>query len=256
MIHTAITGLYADAVACGIESRSWREPELAALQRQLGEINLLPVVADSFRHERAGICQRLDASSLDELFRKTRNDTNFIASDLGWWFVPGGWVYQNKAVVATLEGDVIAGFDFTNHTVSPAKAMAASRATEAALSHVTPYNFIAAICFPNFTKAAETMARNQTWVDQALIVCALERFRLANGRYPDTLAALLPRFLEKIPPDIINGNPMIYARTGEQNFKLYSVGWNESDDGGITAHTSDGKEDRESGDWVWHYPAF
>ena len=65
----------------------------------------------------------------------------------------------------------------------------------------------------------------------------------------------MPQFLEKIPHDIINGKPMSYARTDEQNFKLYSVGWNEADDGRITAHTGDGKEDRDFGDWVWHYPA-
>lgn len=40
----------------------------------------------------------------------------------------------------------------------------------------------------------------------------------------------------------------------KQNFKLYSIGWNEADDGGITAHTGDGKEDHEYGDWDWHYP--
>jgi len=98
-----------------------------------------------------------------------------------------------------------------------------------------------------FLQAVETAARNQTWVDQARIACALERCRLANGKYPDTLAALVPQFLDKIPRDIINGKPMSFARTDEQNFKLYSIGWNEW----MTAaspHTGDGKEDRDYGD--------
>ena len=65
----------------------------------------------------------------------------------------------------------------------------------------------------------------------------------------------MPQFLDKIPHDIISGKPMSYTRTDEQNFKLYSIGWNEVDDGGITARTGDGKEDRDFGDWVWQYPA-
>ena len=168
--------------------------------------------------------------------------------------MPSGWLYQNKAVIATLEGDIIACFDFTNNTVSPYKAMTASHATEAALKRATPWNFIAVMCVPNFIKATESMARNQTWVDQARIACALEHYRLTNGKYPGTLAALAPQFIEKIPHDIIGGKPMNYSCTDGENFKLYSIGWNEADDSGITAHTRDGKEDRENGDWVWHYP--
>jgi hypothetical protein len=253
MIHVAVTGLYVDAIACGVESHSWREPELAALQKQLDEIDLLPDVGGALRAERAGVCHLLDISSANEFMRATAGSSKQV-SDLGWWFVPGGWIYQNKTVIATLEGKVLDSVDFTNNTVSPYKVVAAGHAAEDQLTRRTPWNFIAAMSVPNFTKATETMARNQMWVDQARIACALERHRLANGKYPDTLAVLVPGLVAKIPHDIINGKPMSYARIDEQDFHLYSVGWNEVDDGGITAHTSDGKEDRDFGDWVWHYP--
>jgi hypothetical protein len=253
IIHVAITGLYVDAIASGIESHSWREPELAALQKQLGEIQLLPAVGGALRAERAGICHLLDISSANEFMRATAGSSKQV-SDLGWWFVPGGWIYQNKAVIATLEGNMLASIDLTNETVSPYKVAAAGYAAEEKLRQRTPWNFIAAISVPNFSKATENMARNQTWVDHARIVCALERWRLANRKYPDTLTALVPGLVEKIPHDIINGKPMSYARMDDQNFRLYSVGWNDVDDGGITAHTSDGNEDRDFGDWTWHYP--
>jgi hypothetical protein len=252
MIHTAITGLYADAVACGLNSHAWHEPELVAIQKQLNEIDLLPVVGDSLRNERSGICHLLDTSPVDKLVNISGHKS---ASDLGWWFMPGGWVYQNKAVIATLEEQMIESVDFTNQTVSPYRARAAGMNVEQVERHVTPWNFIAVISVPNFIKANEIMARNQTWVDQAQIVCALERCRLANGKYPITLAALVPQYLDKIPHDIITGKPVTYIRKDEQNFLLYSIGWNEIDDGGITALKKDGTEDRESGDWVWHYPA-
>jgi len=253
MVHTAITGIYVDTVAYGIDSRSWREPELATFQKQLAQINLLPVVGNSFRANRAGACRVLDTSSIDELLVDAGVKTN-LASDLGSWFVPGGWVYQNKAVIATLEGSILEAIDFTNNTISPYKVRLSSQQVEDKLSHRTPWNFIASVTIPNFTKATQTMARNQTWADQARIACALERYRLANGKYPDTLATLTPQYLDKIPHDIINGKPMTYSCKDGQNFTLYSIGWNEVDEGGITAHLSSGGEDRDNGDWVWHYP--
>ena len=110
MIHCAISGLYADAIACGIESHSWREADLATLQQQLAEIHLLPEVADAFRAERAGTCFMLDSIPPAELMHVINGSTRQV-SDLGWWLMPSGWIQQNKTVIATLEGKVIESMD-------------------------------------------------------------------------------------------------------------------------------------------------
>ena len=62
---------------------------------------------------------------------------------------------------------------------------------------------------------------------------ALERYRLAHGEYPDSLDALAPQFIAKVPHDVIGGQPLHYRRTSDGQFVLYSVGWNETDDGGV-----------------------
>ena len=36
---------------------------------------------------------------------------------------------------------------------------------------------------------------------------ALERYRLANGAWPDSLAALVPKYLETVPTDPFDGKP-------------------------------------------------
>ena len=110
----------------------------------------------------------------------------------------------------------------------------------ATFGHSSPYNYIAAMMIPNFIKAWQTAARNQTLVNEGQIVCALERYRLAHGEYPETLDALVPQFIEKLPHDIIGGQPLHYRRMDSfqapagKEFLLYSVGWNETDDGGWT----------------------
>ena len=91
-------------------------------------------------------------------------------------------------------------------------------------------------------------------VDLARVACALERYRLANGQFPETLEALAPKFIEKLPHDIINGQPLKYRRTDDGQFVLYSVGWNETDDGGKVGIDEAGNPDMDKGDWVWRYP--
>ena len=85
---------------------------------------------------------------------------------------------------------------------------------------------------PGYSKALQVFVYNQNLADEAQIACALERYRLAHGEYPETLDALVPQFMETIPHDIIGGQPLHYRRTDDGKFLLYSVGWNETDDGG------------------------
>ena len=128
----------------------------------------------------------------------------------------------------------------------------------------TPFNFFARLALPALGNYAQRTAYGQNAVNMARVAIALERYRLANGNYPDSLDALAPQFMEKIPHDIINGEPLHYRRTEDGQFVLYSVGWNETDDGGVVETKVVGVTDRKSrnpiwdisqGDWVWGYPA-
>ena len=74
----------------------------------------------------------------------------------------------------------------------------------------------------------------------ARVAIALERYRLAHGEYPESLDALAPQLLKQLPHDIINGQPLHYRRTADGQFVLYSVGWNETDDGGVVGLTKGG----------------
>jgi hypothetical protein len=86
------------------------------------------------------------------------------------------------------------------------------------------------------------------------VVCALERYRMAHGNFPETLDALVPQFIEKLPHDIIGGQPLKYRRADDGKFLLYSIGWNETDDDGQVVRNKDGSVDMVNGDWVWGIP--
>ena len=131
--------------------------------------------------------------------------------------------------------------DAASQRVYPSRALP----NEAALmaGGFKPYRVFARILLPEIVSAQSKFAFGQTRVNEAIVA--------------DTLEPLCPSFLEKMPHDLITGTPLKYHRTPDGQFTLYSVGWNEKDDGGTVALTQDRKPtmDLTQGDWVWQYPA-
>ena len=118
---------------------------------------------------------------------------------------------------------------------------------------VTPYNSLAVQFMFPIGGAFRRAALSQTSIRQAAIACALERYRLVHGEFPGALSALVPQFVAKLPQDVINGQPLHYRRIERGNFLLYSVGWNETDEGGKIVLTDENPphQDLDHGDWVW-----
>jgi hypothetical protein len=107
-------------------------------------------------------------------------------------------------------------------------------------------------------RAAEAEARRRI----IITAIALERFRLAHGSYPKSLDALVPDWLKTPPIDFMNGKPLHYSLRGDGHFLLYSVGLDETDDGGKMAAESDDDDLmarmrglQHNPDIVWPLPA-
>ena len=67
----------------------------------------------------------------------------------------------------------------------------------------------------------------------AVVACALERYRLEKGVYPRELKELLPGFMATIPNDVVTGQPPKYRPNQHQDgYLLYSLGFDRVDDGG------------------------
>ena len=235
MINVAVVGLYADSIADGFRLHAWQEPQLVVLQKQLGQVNLFSFITDAMAEECATVCYLIDTRAINKLGRM-RLETALAR----------GWFYENMVTVARWHEQAIEGLDFTNKFISP-KQIEKIEAEKAAIKHFRPYTFMAAIMVPSYLKAFQVLANIQTTTDEAQIACALERYHLAHGEYPATLDALAPQFIETIPHDIIGGQPLHYRRTDDGKFLIYSVGWNETDDGGLPGTLADVK----NGDWVW-----
>jgi hypothetical protein len=116
-----------------------------------------------------------------------------------------------------------------------------------------------AIVLKFFSKLASAKIAQQL----AMTACALERYKLEAGRYPEELNQLVPKFLESVPLDPIDGKPLRYHQSSDRRFLLYSIGENAVDDGGDPNRENTAPASRwirplhplYGRDWVWPLPA-
>lgn len=97
---------------------------------------------------------------------------------------------------------------------------------------------ITAFGVPNLEITAKKSALLEDRTRQLRAACALERYRLGHGGYPETLADLVPKYLPAIPVDVATLHPLRYLRD-DSGFLLWTPGWNEQDEGG------------GGDDWAW-----
>jgi len=257
LVRIAMQAIALQPIYEGLAQHRWNDAQLADLEAALGEKDYLADFQFSMRGERT--C----AIYTFEMQRHTREMKNYSGDEVGNQIVtnslrwtPSAFFYKNELAFAQMyEQFVLPLVDMTNRTVS----VAAYRAGEADMKEQAKdwsfYKALARMSFPAVGKAVIKFALIQSQVDLARVSCALERFRLAHGNYPDTLNALAPQFIAALPHDLINGQPLHYRRTEDGKFVLYSIGWDEKDDGGKIFLSKNGTVEREKGDWVWQYPA-
>src|SRR5262249_27251110 len=149
--------------------------------------------------------------SLDSL----RSDVEVITH-----FAPRGWFQREKITYCQLQQQLFEGvFDPERKTVSPERLESNRRQLEAAFRKRYPFDVVALkhqlvsiILLPALPNVPSRTARMETALDEATLACALERYRLAEGKFPPTLDALAPQFIASLPHDVVGG-PFRYRTT-------------------------------------------
>jgi hypothetical protein len=109
---------------------------------------------------------------------------------------------------------------------------AAAEIRDQALDKQIPsYALLTRGLFPNLVSVTAKMAEHQARVAVCRVGLALKLYGQRNGRYPETLGALVPEFLDAVPAAPCTGAPLVY-RLANNGFILYSVGTDQKDDQG------------------------
>ena len=260
LVRIAMMQITLQPVWEGLVEHKWSDAQLSELNQEMAKLDFLADYEFSMRGERA-----LSIANVEHLRRKRDFPGMFYSggSDVDsqsiqpgkilFHLVPSSVFYQNELAIARMHQQcLLPVVDVQQHIASPEIARQAVSAIEKLREHWSPNNVIACMMLPALEAAATKYVYAQASVDLARTACALERYRLAHGEYPETLDALTPQFIEKVPHDIIGRQPFHYRRTADGKFLLYSVGWNETDDGGEESpQKTYGRIDYSKGDWVW-----
>jgi len=168
--------------------------------------------------------------------------------------MPSGWFYQNMLTISEMyQQFCVPSVDARAHRVFPD--LIDKEETALTQMRTGPYTIFAKLLLPAVQKAIIRSSRNQVTIDCVRVACALERYRLGKGNVPASLNPLVPAFLDHVPTDIIDGQPIRYHPESNGNYVLYSIGWNRVDDGGERglsqkAETKN-RPDETRGDWIW-----
>ena len=254
LVSVAINAYTLQPIYEGLVQHRWNDAQLAELENALVARDFLADYQTAMAGERAF------ANETEENRRITREYETIVDHTPGkssikmvsMRFVPSAIFYQNELALARLADQVVLPMvDVTNRLVSPAAVRQAAADGNRQLKHFSPYKIEGQMIMQPIINCAKKFAIAQSNMDLARVACALERCRLAQGGYPETLDGLAPQYIDKLPHDVINGQPLHYRRTEGGHYVLYSVGWNEKDDGGVVALNKNGVVDRDKGDWVW-----
>jgi hypothetical protein len=248
LVRVASLSITIQGIRDGLYRHTWNSEQLLEIEKRLASIDLLSELLVSLRGERASTVLGMEQIRTGHTYIPTAN------GELRWpWLklnrVVSCVFYQNTLTMSKLHQEVIDTIvDEKNHRIYTNKTTGFKVLGSERRS---PYNVFAKLLMPAYERVGIKTARAQTMVELARTACALERHRLSNGSYPESMTNGLS--------DIMSGKPIQYRRTADGGYIMYSVGWNGVDDGGVTGFKKiqgNAKEtpDAETGDWVWFMP--
>ncbi len=246
----------------GIEAQAWSAEQLQWLQERFGKVNFWNDQKLSIMGERAFHNGELvgDLRWMEVLIHQFYEAPQTHTADgAGGFFKksmtrlrPIGWYYRELLEFNLMMDSLLNIFDEEDHRYKPTeltetfKTMAYYRNPGSGAKYA---RLIAAREGAQDTEATFRRAAYHQFLHRtAEIACALERYRLANGRYPASLKALgelLPE--ENLPRDWVNDRPP-RIRLTDTGYLLWSAGWDRKDEGGTRSQEAGAPA---QGDWVW-----
>ena len=250
VLQIAVSGVWE-----GVVAGAWDAASLERIQSDLAGHDLLSDASFACSAERAFLNSVLDNARSGK--------TPFGGAEMGLDGDPArqmlfraipkipGWILLNQMAINRYYDQFPARFDgkaarFYDTGATDAELQAINRSIVKQHIYLLYRTMIPAI-----TNVEKKFLYTHTALQLSALACALERCRLAEGAYPETLASLVPRYVSTLPHDVMTGEPLHYRRTADGKFLLYSVATNGTDDGGAIGEK---KNDATQLDWAWRWP--
>ena len=254
LVQIAAVALLRNAIGEGLGNHAWAEPELRKLEADMAKTRVWEDYKRGFESER-GFGNWLGDSLADSspakrtaLFAGMGPPTAGI-SGAAFMLIPKRIYRDNQLRQNHYMDEVLARASEDGKSFDPDSPVPSGPENLTGIFDIY-YFFLFRMSAPVFSTVGERFVHLKTQLDEARVACALERFRLARGAFPETLAELAPEFMAEVPVDTYSRQPLIYRRGEGGTFQLYGVGNDRKDDGGaVDAKRSENKQR----DDIWLY---
>lgn len=254
MVRIASLEIARRIVWWGLEADAWDDSQWKQLQELFAEPRFRDPLLDSLQRERAGALRYFETVKLpDWSFNSEEADP--LWSEMELTSMPRGWVRLAGAEILTRYQELIEASREMMSTPAGENWLdtfdALQRIANADdLDSFWPWQNAVRQFYPTFGNVFGRVFRTEFEQQAATTACALARYRIAHEQWPQALADLVPNFLERVPEDPVDGQPIRFETTSDGLFRLWSVGLNGVDDGGRVQKVSSIVQSEEL-DWIW-----
>lgn len=249
--NSAVRSRAYNVIETGIAHHLWTGAELQSFEQTLSKISPIKNLVVALRGERAGCNTTIEAAlrsgNPSGLFRALPSDSDDSAPTESqrklMQLITRVYLTRDQALYNNLIQSCIDEIDSANKTGISREVLSqlGDKARSAPGKFLYP---LTKMCFDPLAQAVTRSLQGEENLRLLTVACALERYRIANHAYPETLDQLVPQYLKEVPTGVLAGQSLKY-RESNGRFLLWTAGWDGVDENG---KSSRGKP--EIGDWV------
>jgi ABC-type transport system involved in multi-copper enzyme maturation permease subunit len=220
LVRIAINGVAHGTLERSLAQGQPGEEAMCALQRLLEVEEKEPLLLIGMRGERAWF---------DGILEKLQNGQTMV-KNLGGLFGGGPEVL---VVAGSLKGQRAGMLEIMSENVEASKLPLEKQMPEFTRIEQSLHNqpILIRMIVPAMIRIVQASHRNKALLRTDIAALAVERFRRDKGRWPESMAELVPTYLKQVDTDPFDGKPLRYRRNKE-GVVIYSVGPDGFDDGG------------------------
>lgn len=271
LVRFACIQIAAGTIWEGLADHRWQDAQLKQLQAKLATYDFVKDGTHGFQGERL-----FGNSIIEYLYKQPKmlsmifdlggaeNQPNLNFGKSPYYLIPSGWFYlEQLSYNKAFQEFILAPSPPDKHHLDIAKLKAAKvemerqTANKDAFYLILNHRVLIQLLLPAIGNVFQKGVYAQSTCDLASIAIALERYYLKNKDYPATLDTLVPDYSPNLPMDIASQAPFKYERQSADSFRLWSIGWNQKDDGGVITKKGSGSSkgiNTDEGDWTWPQP--
>ncbi|NIP25187.1 MAG: hypothetical protein GWN67_12710 [Phycisphaerae bacterium] len=211
-----------------VNRTEFTDEQLADLSQTLVNAEDPSAMIRAFTGERCSVVgvMKMPASQIPPLLDMASNRPHPLGVLAIWLYRFAGLADMDAAIYLDLMGDYIKAIQ-----LPPQQRKEAADAVDARFDKTSRIHMLVHILMPALSRVTTLDLRSISQVRAAHVGLTVERYRLATGKLPDTLAELTPTYLDAVVKDPFDGKDLRYKKL-ETGFVVYSIGEDGNDDGG------------------------